>query len=85
MMSSRNVGAFYNNGKANLISIDNFEKKVLQEGENLDKNVFDEKEEEYQKLWKTFFKRIAITERKNLKLQRQFIPARYWKYLPEKN
>ncbi len=82
---SRNTGAFYSNGKASLVSIGDFEKKLLQEGENLDKNVFNENEEEYQKLWKTFFKKIAITERKNPGLQRQFLPARYWKYLPEKN
>jgi probable DNA metabolism protein len=81
----RNIGAIHNNGAASLISIDNFDKNVLQEGENLDKNIFNEKEEEYQKLWKTFFRKIAIVERKNPKLQRQFIPARYWKYLTEKN
>jgi probable DNA metabolism protein len=82
---SRNIGVFCKDGNARLIFIDNFEEKLLQEGENLDKNIFDENEEKYQVLWKIFFKKIAINERKNLKLQRQFLPARYWKYLPEKN
>lgn len=41
-------------------------------------------EKQYQSLWKTFFKHIAITERKNPKLQRQFMPQKYWKYLVEK-
>ena len=41
-------------------------------------------EQAYQALWKTFFKNIAITERKNPKLQRQFMPQKYWKYLVEK-
>ena len=34
-------------------------------------------EEEYQKLWKTFFNTIAIKERINYKLQRQVMPLRY--------
>ncbi len=44
-----------------------------------------EEEENYQKLWKAFFNSIAIKNRKNLRLQRQFMPQRYWKYLTEKN
>lgn len=42
-------------------------------------------EKQYQALWKTFFKNIAITERTNPRLQRQFMPKKYWKYLIEKN
>ena len=34
-------------------------------------------------MWKNYFKTIAISERKNPKLQRQFVPVRYRKYLPE--
>lgn len=44
-----------------------------------------EPEKQYQLLWKTFFKNIAITERRNPQLQRQFMPKKYWKYLVEKN
>ncbi|KAB3534708.1 DNA metabolism protein [Alkaliphilus pronyensis] len=39
----------------------------------------------YQELWKTYFKNIAIKERKNSKLQRSFMPTRYWKHLTEKS
>jgi len=42
-----------------------------------------EGEEFYQKLWKSYFTHINIQERKNLKLQRQHMPRRFWKYLPE--
>ncbi len=42
-----------------------------------------QEEEFYQALWKTFFDTIAIKERTNLKLQMQFVPKRYWAYLPE--
>ncbi|WP_163335620.1 TIGR03915 family putative DNA repair protein [Desulfopila sp. IMCC35008] len=37
----------------------------------------------YQELWKSFHTAIANTDRKNLDLQRQFMPRRYWKYLVE--
>lgn len=37
----------------------------------------------YQDLWKSFHTAIANTDRKNLNLQRQYMPRRYWKYLVE--
>ncbi len=37
----------------------------------------------YQTLWKEFFRTVAIPDRKNPKLQRQFMPRRYWDYLTE--
>ncbi len=41
-------------------------------------------DEEYEALWKQYFKAIAIESRRNPKLQRSFMPARYWKNLAEK-
>lgn len=38
---------------------------------------------EYQKLWKTFFKTIAIPERANPRCQMQFMPKKYWQDLIE--
>ena len=38
----------------------------------------------FQQLWKQYFKSIAIRERLNPKLHRQNMPARFWKYLTEK-
>ena len=40
-------------------------------------------EQHYQHLWQTFHTAIANTSRKNLDLQRRFMPRRYWKYLIE--
>ncbi|MDA3799474.1 MAG: TIGR03915 family putative DNA repair protein [Kiritimatiellae bacterium] len=40
-------------------------------------------EKDIQQLWQTFYKSITITNRINPKLQAQFMPRRYWKYLPE--
>lgn len=40
-------------------------------------------EQQVQALWKTFFRTVAIPERNNRKLQRQFMPVRYWQHLIE--
>ena len=48
-------------------------------------NLLEEGEAFYQNLWKTYFDNINIKERKNLKLQLQHMPRRFWKYLPEMN
>lgn len=39
---------------------------------------------DYEQLWKLYFKHISIESRRNLKLQKQFMPARYWLHLTEK-
>lgn len=38
----------------------------------------------FENLWKEYYKSICIKERKNLKLHKQLVPVRYWKYLTEK-
>jgi len=45
--------------------------------------VFHEKELFYQELWKQYFDSITIKSRINPKLQSNFLPKRYWKYLIE--
>lgn len=66
-----------------------YQDKNLQLFDSVDiQNVRDKyaaREQQYQELWKTFWRNIAIAERKNPRLQRQFMPQRYWKYLIEKN
>lgn len=42
-------------------------------------------EDIYSGLWKNFYKAIAIKDRANPRLQKQFMPVRYWKHLVEKN
>ncbi len=42
-------------------------------------------EKQYQGLWQGFFRSITIKNRENPKLQRRFMPKRYWKYLIEKD
>ncbi len=40
-------------------------------------------EYDYQRLWREYFKTIAIESRLNPRLQRRFLPRRYWKHLVE--
>ena len=39
--------------------------------------------DEWEELWKHYHKTINNEDRDNPELQRQFMPKRYWKYLPE--
>ena len=39
--------------------------------------------DEWEELWKHYHKIINNEDRNNPNLQRQFMPKRYWKYLPE--
>ncbi|GBU27441.1 hypothetical protein R84B8_00971 [Treponema sp. R8-4-B8] len=41
------------------------------------------KSDEWEELWKHYHKTINNEDRKNTDLQRQFMPKRYWKHLPE--
>lgn len=50
----------------------------------LDEKMMAEDEKIFQDLWKGYFKSMTIKERINLKLQRQHMPKRFWKYLTEK-
>jgi probable DNA metabolism protein len=38
----------------------------------------------WEELWRSYHKTIANESRSNPRLQNQFMPRRYWKYLPEK-
>ncbi|MCM0649696.1 TIGR03915 family putative DNA repair protein [Clostridium swellfunianum] len=42
-----------------------------------------EEPELYETLWKEFYQTIAIEDRKNPRLQKRMMPARYWKHLTE--
>jgi len=39
--------------------------------------------DEWEELWKHYHKTINNEDRRNPELQKQFMPKRYWKYLPE--
>lgn len=50
----------------------------------LNESLMDKDERLFQEMWKEYFKSTAIKERVNPKLHRQNMPARFWKYLTEK-
>jgi probable DNA metabolism protein len=81
--TKRNIGVFYDLKTVSVITIDDYDRNIL--SFDNESGVFHENEIEFQNLWKTYFKNICIKERINPRLQRQFIPERYWKYLVEKN
>lgn len=78
----RNYGVFYGKDKVEEVVISNQQFNRL--NGQVKKDLLEEGEDFYQKLWKSYFKHINIEERKNLRLQRQHMPRRFWKYLPEK-
>jgi len=45
--------------------------------------VLTSEELQWQQLWQTFFERIAIPERVNPRLQKSFMPMKYWEFLTE--
>lgn len=70
----RNIGALYNQ-KEWVISDINLKKDIIYSNDEM----------LYQKLWKDYFKNIAIKDRINPKLQKSNMPMKYWSYLIEKN
>jgi probable DNA metabolism protein len=82
--TKRHYGLYYDRGKTDFVGLENpvfsIEKSSLHEDQ-----IQDEKEKEYQSLWKNYFHAVNIRERNNKKLHLRHMPRRYWKYLIEKN
>lgn len=69
----------------NLLFLYNIKDYRIISAEDFNIPTITDEEKEYQKLWKTFFNTISIKERKNSRLQMQFMPKKYWQDLVEKN
>ena len=78
----REYALYYNLQKTEIVYFDDL-KIDLQTGK-LHWDVLAEGEFHFQSGWKQYLQSISIKERKNLRLQRQFMPKRFWKYLTEK-
>ncbi|MGV3510094.1 MAG: TIGR03915 family putative DNA repair protein [Sphingobacteriaceae bacterium] len=74
----RKYGIYYNLEKVEEVLMEFFDKDESQ-------SIFSDLEDDYQSLWKDYFKHINIVERKNTKLHLQHVPKRYWKHLTEKS
>jgi probable DNA metabolism protein len=84
----RHYGLHYDQKTMSFVSLDDpvfaISAQLFQE-DTLQSNAFqDEREREYQLLWKNYFQAVNIGERNNAKLHLRHMPRRYWKYLTEK-
>ncbi|MBK5196024.1 MAG: TIGR03915 family putative DNA repair protein [Proteiniphilum sp.] len=80
--TGRNIGIYYDTHSVEEVSFSRNDMADLKIGKLRDDQLSDE-EAFFQKMWKEYFRSITIKERLNLKLQRQHMPKRYWKYLTE--
>ncbi|HAF31246.1 MAG TPA: DNA metabolism protein [Bacteroidales bacterium] len=79
----RKFGYYYDLENVREITIGN--QKVSLDSGKVDKDILHISEKLFQKLWKSYYDTINIKERKNLKVHMQFLPKRFWKFLPEKD
>jgi probable DNA metabolism protein len=80
--TKRDYGYYYDLNEVQQIS---FSSDNMITSNGISKSIMAEDEKLFQDLWKTYFKAIAIKERKNPRKQGQDMPRRFWKYLTEKN
>lgn len=80
--TNRNTGLFYDGHAVREISFSAETLAELKRGKLAEEKVSAE-EALFQQMWRTYFESTTIKERLNLKLQRQHMPQRYWKYLTE--
>lgn len=78
----RGYGYYYDLKEVNQVTFEQREEHLL--SGLLSDDLMDKDEKLFQQLWKQYFQSIAIKERANPKLQKQFIPVRFWKHLTEK-
>ena len=74
---NRKVGLYYNKQNLSYLKSDMLTEFMVMKQNKIQQefNIVDQ--------WKTYFNSVNIKERENLQLQRNHMPQRYWKYLPE--
>jgi probable DNA metabolism protein len=77
----RRYGYFFDMKTATEVSFP--DDSLLADG-NLDESLLGEDEKMFQQAWKDYTAALTIRERLNPKLQRQSMPQRFWKFMPEK-
>jgi probable DNA metabolism protein len=78
----RDYGFYYNLKSVEEVALNNKAFNVTDSKVRAD--MLEEGEEVYQRLWANYCENITIKERLNLKCQKNHMPRRYWKFLPEK-
>ncbi len=79
----RDYGFHYNTSEIDEVKLDN-KTFNLYDG-SLQPMLLQEDEVKYQNMWSSYCKNITIKERLNYKCQKNHMPRRYWKFLPEKS
>jgi probable DNA metabolism protein len=77
----RTYGIYYDLEKVSMVRVDFHPLGRVTSG--LIAEISDNREEFYQELWRCYFRSVTIDARKNLRLQLQHMPKRYWKHLTE--
>jgi len=72
----------YDEKRKNAVLSDNGE-WIIANNVTMKNTAFSEDEFVFRSMWQRYFEAIAIKERTNKKLQRSFIPTRYWKNVTE--
>lgn len=78
----RDYGFFYNRQTIEEVILT--EKSFNAFNGTLTPGLLQEDEVKYKRMWNDYCQSTTIRERLNLKLQKQHMPKRYWKFLPEK-
>lgn len=79
--SVRQYGYFYDLQKTQIIHLD--EQDDFMVNGQINANYLSDDEKRLQKMWYRYCQAATIKERINPKLQKQFMPVRFWKNLPE--
>ena len=69
--------------KRNIISIYNKKDFYITSSNDIDIKI-NLKDDYYEEMWKSFYKTVAIKERKNDRCRMNFMPKKYWKYIMNK-
>jgi probable DNA metabolism protein len=79
----RDYGYYFNTADVEEVSLS---EKVFNVADgSVRSDMLEEGESVYQTMWNDYCSSITIRERLNLRLQKQHMPRRYWKFLPEKS
>ena len=78
----RNYGYYYDLQDVSQVTFPTDQTQRL--SASLSDDLLDKDEKLFQQLWKEYFNTIAIKARINPRLQRRNMPARFWKYMTEK-
>lgn len=69
----RKKAVFYRDGRAMLVPLSEAEIELS------------EQEADFERLWTEYYHAVDIRQRKNIRQMKNYLPVRYWKFLPEKN